>query len=89
MGMAIEAVGATLPDNKCTGRPPVCDDKQIPERGAFFTLATAVGIGIDILHRDRTILYSPAGIAALRLVPILMPERNGLALALRFSYDAK
>jgi hypothetical protein len=82
IGAAIGTLGAMLPDDKCMGQPPVCD-RQIPERVAFFALATGIGVGIDALHRDRTILYRSPGHVTLRLVPILRPDRKGLALTLR------
>jgi hypothetical protein len=60
IGAAIGTLGAVLPDNRCSGQPPTCDT-QLPERLTFFAVATAAGVGIDALRRDRTSLYeSPA-----------------------------
>jgi hypothetical protein len=61
IGGAVGTVAAILPDNRCSGHPPTCDDKQVPERLTVLAVATAAGAGIDALRRDRTSLYdSPA-----------------------------
>ena len=84
VGTAIGAAGALLPDNKCSGQPLVCNDSQIPERVAFFAVVTAAGIGIDVLHRDRTILYRSPQSVMLRVVPFMTPERKGVMLAVGY-----
>ena len=63
IGAAIGWLGAALPDSYCPGGDPqqACDRQQLPQRFAFFAAVTAAGAGLDMLHRDRTILYeSPA-----------------------------
>ena len=85
IGAAIGVLGAALPDNRCSGRPLTCDDKQIAERVTFFAVATAAGIAIDALHRDRTSLYGSPGRLALRVIPTLTPERKSLSIAIGFS----
>ena len=59
IGAAIGATAAALPDPRYynCGGTAVCQDKQIPQRLAFFAGVTVTGILIDRLHRDRTILY--------------------------------
>jgi hypothetical protein len=77
IGAAVGAVGAILPDNKCGGRPLVCNDRQIPERITFFGIATGAGFAVDALHRDRTVLFrSPATVTL---------TRHGVSVALRLS----
>jgi len=83
IGAAIGALGAALPDNRCSGNPPTCDDKQVPERVTFLAVATAAGIGIDALRRDRTSLYGSPGRLTLRVVPALAPGQMGLSIAVR------
>lgn len=69
IGAVIGVTGAALPDNRCGGRPVTCDDRQIPFRLTFLSVATAAGIGIDVFHRDRRILYGSARRVTLRVVP--------------------
>jgi hypothetical protein len=57
IGAAVGVLGAILPDDRCSGSPRVCNDRQILPRLTFAAAATAVGIGVDALHRDRTVLY--------------------------------
>ena len=59
IGAAIGVTATALPDPRyyTCGGTAVCQDKQIPQRLAFFAGVTATGILIDRLHRDRTILY--------------------------------
>jgi hypothetical protein len=71
-----------LPDNKCSGQRPRCDDKQIPERAAFLAAAMAVGTGIDAFHRDRTVLYQSPGRVTIRFTPTLTPERKSIVVAI-------
>jgi hypothetical protein len=80
IGAAIGALGAALPDNRCSGNPPTCDDKQIPERVTFFAIATAAGIGIDALRRDRATLYRSPGRLTLRVVPAPVPGQMGVLI---------
>jgi hypothetical protein len=82
IGAAFGVVGAALPDNMCSGQPPTCDDKQIPERVAFFALATAAGIGIDALRRDRTSLYRSPDRLTLRVIPALAPGRKAWSITM-------
>jgi hypothetical protein len=84
IGAAIGVLGAALPDNRCTGQPPQCDDAQMPERLTFFAVATAAGIGIDALRRDHRSLYTSPGGATLRVIPALTPGRKGLSIAVGF-----
>jgi hypothetical protein len=60
IGAAVGVLGAILPDNKCSGSPPVCNDRQIPARLAFSAVATAAGAAADAVYRDRTVLYRAA-----------------------------
>ncbi len=85
IGAAIGTVGAILPDNRCSGHPPTCDDKQVPERLTFLAAATAAGIGIDALRRDRTSLYESPGRLALRIVPSLWPGQKALSVTIAVS----
>jgi hypothetical protein len=78
-------VGAILPDNRCSGHPPTCDDKQVPERLTFLAVATAAGVGIDALRRDRTSLYEPPGRVTVRVVPGLGPHLKALSMTLAVS----
>lgn len=82
IGLGIGVVGAALPDNKCSGQPPVCDDRQWPQRAAFLGLATAAGVGIDALVRDQRLLFTVPGQATLRVVPGLTPGRAGLTMVI-------
>jgi len=87
-GLAIGAgfglVGAGLPDNRCSGQPLKCDDKQIPERITFFVVATAAGVGIDALKRDRRILYASLPRVTLRIFPAFGPQLKGVSIAIGF-----
>jgi len=85
IGAAIGTVGAILPDNRCSGHPPTCDDKQVPERLTFLAVATAAGVGIDALRRDRTSLYEPPGRVTVRVVPGLGPHLKALSMTLAVS----
>jgi hypothetical protein len=85
IGAAIGALGAALPDNRCSGQPPRCDDKQVPERVTFFAVATAAGIGIDALRRDRTSLYRSSSRMTLRVIPVLTPSKKGWSIAIAVS----
>jgi hypothetical protein len=82
IGAGIGLVGAFLPDNKCSGQPPRCDDRQIPQRAAVLAAATAAGIAIDALHRDRTVLYRSPGRVTVRLVPSLAGDSKSLSIAI-------
>jgi hypothetical protein len=85
IGAAMGVLAAALGDNKCSGVPLRCDDKQILARVTFLAVVTGAGIGIDALHRDRTVLYgSPAGVT-LRVVPVLSPQHKSLSIVLRLS----
>lgn len=59
IGAAIGATATALPDPRYynCGGTALCQDRQIPQRVAFFAGVTITGILIDRLHRDRTILY--------------------------------
>lgn len=85
IGAAIGALGAALPDNRCSGNPPTCDDKQVPERLTFLAVATAAGIGIDALRRDRTSLYGSPGRLTLSVVPALAHGQKGLSIVIAVS----
>jgi hypothetical protein len=78
IGAAVGVLGSALTDNRCSGEPVRCDDKQIPERIAFAAVATAAGIGIDALHRDRRMVYESPRRVTFKLVPILTPQTKGL-----------
>lgn len=82
IGTGVGLLGVLLPDNRCTGQPPRCDDKQIPQRVAFLAGAIAAGVGIDALHRDRTVLYRSHPRVTVRLVPTLTAERKSIAIAI-------
>ena len=82
IGAAVGLLGAVMPDNKCTGQPPRCDDRQIPQRAAFFGAAVAAGVAIDALHRDRAVLYrSPSGVTV-RFIPALSADRKSISIAI-------
>lgn len=85
IGAAIGALGAALPDNRCTGQPVRCDDKQIPARVAFFGIATAAGIGLDALQRNRSVLYGSPGRTTMSVVPLLTRDRQILFITIDFS----
>jgi hypothetical protein len=82
IGAGIGLLGVILPDNKCSGQPLRCDDKQIPQRAAFLATAIAAGIGIDALHRDRTVLYRSPAPATVRLIPALTAEGKSISIAI-------
>jgi hypothetical protein len=82
IGGGVGLLGAILPDNKCSGQPLRCDDRQIPQRAAFLAAAIAAGIGIDALHRDRTVLYQSPSRVMVRLVPALTAESKSLSIAI-------
>ena len=83
IGAAIGLLGNLLIDDRCTGQPPTCEDKQIPERIAFAAAATTAGAGIDALHRDRRTLYEAPGRVTITVVPILTVRRQALLLVIR------
>jgi hypothetical protein len=82
IGAGVGLLAAFLPDNKCTGRPLRCDDRQIPQRTALLATATAAGIAIDALHPDRTVLYRSSTRVIVRLVPTLASDSRGLSIAI-------
>jgi hypothetical protein len=82
VGAGIGLLGVILPDNKCSGQPLRCDDRQIPQRAAFLAAAIAAGIGFDALHRDRTVLYRSPGRVTIRFVPALTPESKSISIAI-------
>jgi hypothetical protein len=82
IGGGIGLLGAILPDNKCSGKPLRCADRQIPPRAAFLAAATAAGIGIDALHRDRSVLYRSPSRVTVRLIPALTAESKSVSLAI-------
>jgi hypothetical protein len=82
IGAGVGVLGVLLPDNKCNGQPPRCDDKQIPQRVAFLAGAIAVGVGIDALQRDRTVLYRSPTRVTVRLVPTLSTTRKSITIAI-------
>jgi hypothetical protein len=84
IGLGVGVVGAALPDNACSGQPPTCDDRQIPQRAAFVVLATAAGIGIDALVRDRTLLYGTPPSMRVHLRPVLGPGHRRLSIVIEF-----
>lgn len=88
IGAGVGLLAAALPDNTCTGSPTSsladCTDKQIPQRAAIFAVATAIGIGVDWGHRDRSILYEGPPHRQVVLVPALSPRGAAIRLALRF-----
>ena len=84
IGAAIGILGAVLPDNRCGGQPPTCDDQQIPQRVTFFGVATAGGIGIDAWRRDRRSLYGSPGPVTLTVMPTLDRGRRGLSITVGF-----
>jgi hypothetical protein len=85
IGAAIGTLGAILPDNRCSGHPPTCADTQVPERLTFLAVATAAGVGIDALRRDRTSLYESHSRLALRIVPALGPGQRALSITIAVS----
>ena len=82
IGAGVGLLGAILPDNKCSGQPLRCDDRQIPQRAAFLAAATAAGMAIDALHRDRTVLYRSPGQVTVRLVPSLAAQSKSISIAI-------
>jgi len=82
IGAGVGLLGAFLPDNKCIGQPARCDDRQIPQRAAFLGAATAAGIAIDALHRDRTVLYRSPGRVTVRLVPSLAAQSKSISISI-------
>ncbi|HEX7795503.1 MAG TPA: hypothetical protein VF456_14175 [Vicinamibacterales bacterium] len=82
IGGGVGLLGAILPDNKCSGQPLRCDDRQIPQRAAFLAAAISAGIGIDALHRDRTVLYRSPSRVSIRLVPALTAESKSVSIAI-------
>ena len=82
IGGGVGLLGAILPDNRCTGQPLRCDDSQIPQRAAFLAAAIAAGIGIDALHRDRTVLYRSPSRVSVRLVPSLTAGSKSISVAI-------
>lgn len=82
IGAGVGLLGALLPDNRCSGQPLRCDDRQIPQRAAFVAAATAAGMAIDALHRDRTVLYGSPGRVIVRLVPSLAAERKSISIVI-------
>ena len=82
IGAGVGLLGAVLPDNKCSGQPLRCDDRQIPPRAAFLAAATATGIAIDALHRDRTVLYRSPGRVNVRFVPSLAGETKSISIVI-------
>lgn len=85
IGLAVGVLGAMLPDNRCSGDPPVCDDKQVPQRVAFVALAGAGGIGIDLLNRDRTVLFGLPERLTLRIAPVVRPHSRGVLVTILLS----
>ena len=83
IGAGIGVLGSALMDNRCSGQPVRCDDKQVPERIAFLAMTTAAGIGIDALHRDRRTVYESPGRVTLKVLPILTMRTRGLLLVIR------
>lgn len=81
IGAGVGVLGAALPDDKCTGQPPTCD-RQIPHRVAFMAAAIAAGVGIDALHRDRTVLYRSPTQLTVRLVPMVTAERKSISITI-------
>jgi len=84
IGASIGVVGAALPDNRCSGQPLTCNDRQIPQRLTFLAVATAAGIGIDALRPARTNLYDSPGRLTIRMVPALAPAHQSLSVAIGF-----
>lgn len=82
IGAGVGVLGAILPDNKCSGQPLRCDDKQIPQRAAFLAAAIGAGIGIDALHRDRTVLYRSPARFTFRIVPSLTAGSKSVSIAI-------
>lgn len=82
IGAGVGLLGAILPDNKCSGQPLRCDDRQIPQRATFLAGAIAAGIGIDALHRDRTVLYRSPSRVSVRLIPTLNADSKTLSIAI-------
>lgn len=84
IGAGVGVIGAALPDNRCSGTPPRCDDQQIPGRIAFLALATAAGVSLDALHRDRRTLYGLPGHVTWKVTPTLTPGYKGLSVTIGF-----
>lgn len=79
-GAGFGAAGALLSDPRCSG-PSTCH-ADIPQRLAFVAAMAAAGIGLDALHRDRTILYRSPGRRAFSVAPFVSP-RGALSIAVR------
>lgn len=84
IGVGVGLVAAGLPDDRCSGQPLRCDDKQIPERITFFVVSTAAGVGIDALKRDRRVLYVQPGRVTVRILPAFGPQLKGVSIAIGF-----
>jgi hypothetical protein len=84
IGAGVGVLGAALPDNRCSGQPPRCDDKQVPERVTFAVVAITTGIAVDAWRRDRRSLYGAPGRVTLRIIPAFTPHRRSLAFAFVF-----
>lgn len=84
IGLAFGVLGALFPDNRCSGDPPVCDDKQIPERVLFVAIAGAGGMGIDLLIRDRTLLFAVPERVTLKVVPVWQARSRGVLISIGF-----
>lgn len=84
IGLAVGVSGAMLPDNRCTGDPPVCDDKQVPQRVVFAAVVAAGGMGIDLLNRDRTVLFGLPERVTLTVAPAWGPQSRGVLITIGF-----
>lgn len=79
-GAAVGVAGALLSDSSCAGRT-TCG-AQTGERLAFVAAMAVAGVGIDALHRDRTLLYRSPSHAVLSIVPAVTPSA-GVSISVR------
>jgi hypothetical protein len=88
IGAGVGALGAVLPDHPCTrsapGMTPDCSDPHVAQRLSFLAAMTALGIGLDALHRDHSVLYEPGTRPRAAIVPDFSSRSAGVTLSIQF-----